>query len=255
MERRAFLAGGLAALGGCGVLGRSWTFRYRLDVYMRAPELHASTVIETKYSGPTQSLGFPTSFLYRTRAWGDAPSFETRGGGRLFATFTGGSGDLARAGAHFFAPTNERTLVSVLANSADMEAFREGRLYDELEAMTGVRDLAPEQWPRFIWLADETDLSTAHFAPRPGIDYGPMGGSDTPRRALATILGSGADIARVTIEQTDADIVQDLHQRLPWLTGMNGDDGKLVWESARPFWQNLIRPQFALRGENNDMTR
>lgn len=212
MQRRTVLGTALLSLGGCTwPFQKSWTIRYRLDVYLHSPAQQASTVIETAYDGPTQSFGFPSTYLYRTRTWGDAPSFETSGGGRLFATFSNGE-VLARAGDHYFAPTQEQTLVSVLPNADDVEAYRAGRLFDELETMTGPRDLPPEQWPRLFWLANENDLSTTRFAPRPSIDYGPQT-NVAPLKPLADILGPGADIAGVTIERTDAPISKDLHRR------------------------------------------
>jgi hypothetical protein len=141
----------------------------------------------------------------------------------------------------------------VLPNADDVEAYRAGRLFDELETMTGPRDLPPEQWPRLFWLANENDLSTARFAPRPSFDYGPLS-NVAPLKPLADILGPGADIAGVTIERTDAPISKDLHRRFSWLNGMNGDDGSREWDTSRPFWANLQRQYFALRGEANNMT-
>lgn len=192
-RRRAIGLSGLAAAvalaGGCGLFGKSITYRYRLTVVVNTPQgiRTGSSVIQVDLK---EQNGLQGSHV-QTRKAGDAVAVDLPGGKTLFALLDG-------------SPVTG--LYATLQDKFDWYARAKA-----LKNMEGVHDVPRtvpnfrrEQvdiWPTLVTFGDIADPTTVVRV--------------DPDNAAAT-LGEGMRIRRVTVEMTNDNVTTGIAKRFPW---------------------------------------
>jgi len=187
------LAAAVALVGGCGLFGKSITYRYRLTVEVNTPQgiRTGSSVIQVDLK---EQNGLQGSHV-QTRKTGEAMAVDLPGGNTLFALLDG-------------SPVTG--LYATLPDEFDWYARAKA-----LKNMEGVHDVPRtvpnfrreqvEIWPTLVTFGDIADPTTMVRV--------------DPDNAAAT-LGEGMRIKRITVEMTDDDVTTGILKRLGWLDNL-----------------------------------
>ncbi len=187
------LGAGAAALGGCGVLGPDWRYRYRLTGWVDCDgtAAHGSSVIEVTRTRGYNEIGGTVR--------GEAVAIDLPGGKTLFLLLS--SGDLGIDWGmwmphHAFAAT------------LDSAATVDGKVLDRLAHSQGASaTLAATDYPTMVRFRDTAD---------------PASIERVDPANLAASFGEGARFKGITIQLTDDRVTTGITGRLPWLTRQRG---------------------------------
>jgi hypothetical protein len=212
LTRRTILggmaAGGVVALTGCGLLGNSIRYRYRLTVEVDTPEglKSGSSVIQVDTS---KSSGLEGSHI-DTRVTGDAVAVDLPGGETLFALLDKAQNVVACG----TLPPGRKNAQAAAAGHYDPDEWREE--IEDIKARPGTCDLprmgpSPfpndpmiDQWPTLVHFRDIRDPRTLERV-----------NPDNP----AATLGPGIRIRRIIVQMTDDPVTTGIEKKLPWLHG------------------------------------
>lgn len=198
MARRVVLGvlagSAIALLGGCGLIGNSISYRYRLTVEVETPEglKTGSSVIEVTV---TEQKGINGSHL-DVKMKGEAVAVDLPGGQTLFALL-----DKA-ASAPTDAVEEQLGLLPVDSNWRDT-ARRIKAQTDvfELPRSITVRGKDVATYPTLVYFRDLSD---------------PRSVETVLPTNLASSFGLGVRLKRITIQVTDDEVTEGIEKRFPW---------------------------------------
>jgi hypothetical protein len=231
MNRRKFMAAGLAApslaLSGCGILTKSYTYRFRIKLYsiINGVARVDSTVIEGRWVDTLVAGSFDSRF------WGDA----------IFVGLAPNRAIIALLGSVPGQPDKFNGHGGWLNISSGLFRVMSGENVVEGETLAAVprildreRDVPPLCWPRLIYFPELNNIQSGHYLDVDGFGAGFSGTSK---------------LSRVTISLTDDAITQDIDQKLPWFDQV-GKFNKfaLVTASELPRYQQLQPRNFRAEG-------
>ena len=213
------LAGGMAALlGGCGIFGKSISYRYRLTVEVETPEgvRTGSSVIQVDLD---EQSGLEGSHL-QLRMTGEAVAVDLPGGRTLFALLDGSP----VAGIY-------ATLEKSLDWYAGAKALKNtDGVHSVPRTVANFRGEQVDVWPMLVTFGNLADPRTVKRV--------------DPDNAAAT-LGEGMRVKRITVEMTDDDVTTGIEKRLPeqfwsmWSKSHNEEMKKNGGVMKNPFFKSL----------------
>lgn len=209
----------LALLSGCGIFGKSISYRYRLTVEVDTPQgvKIGSSVIQIDEA---EQGGLEGSHL-QVRMTGEAVAVDLQGSKTLFALLDG-------------SPLSAITQ-KLQAKPSDWYAVdkalkdTEG-VFDVPRTVANFRGKQVDAWPMLVTFGDVADPRTVKRV--------------DPDDAAAT-LGEGIRIRRITVEMTDDDVTTGIEKRLPerfwssWARAHNDEMEKNGGVMKNPYFQSL----------------
>lgn len=213
------------SLTGCGMIGSSISYRYRMTVEVDTPEglKRGSSIIEVD---TWHSRGLEGTHL-DVRVTGDAVAVDLPGGDTLLALLDRAT-EVADCG--IIPPRRESAQAAAAAGHDDPNEWREEIL--DLKARPGICELprmgpSPfptdgmvNQWPTLVHFRDLRDPHTLE-----PVD------PDNP----AATLGANVRIRRIIVQITNDAVTTGLEKRLPWLDHLD----HYLTDPANPFTSTL----------------
>lgn len=208
MARRGILGvligGATSLLGGCGLIGGTSSYRYRMIVEVEAPDGIRTGSAVHEISASENAIKLPDSAWAWVSFRGEAFPVDLGGGKALFVLVT--SSDPA-----------EESLIPAVQSALDPDYQRGGpgnlatakKMAGSWSKQTGV--LAPTHtvmrvdrpfYPLLVRFRDERDPTTVE---------------EVKPDDLAGVFGAGYRLRKITVETTSDDVTEAIIKRLPWL--------------------------------------
>jgi hypothetical protein len=198
MARRTFgsgVLGGLAmlALGGCKLLGLSWTYRYRITVEVDTPQGLKSGFAVREIVYTEQMIKLPDAAAVTATQRGEAVVVDLPNGQALFALLSTNGYETLQAA---FGDDSPATLDA---------AQNDGRVVELRPKPNSI----PEQsgYPTLVTFTDIADPASVKLV--------------VPNE-LADSFGPGVRLKRITVEITDDPVTTGIEERLGWLLTHRG---------------------------------